>query len=372
LLTVAIAVADLAEDWTAHTRNATLQGVAVAPDGTVFWVGSQGRGLYLQRNDGSDGSRDWRKKVTSASKGELGAVAVSADGSFVVLGGADGSPGMAGRSPWVARYSADKGKKAWATTIDEITSGSVAAVAIAPDGSSQYVVGSYYTDPGTADERIFVARLDVDGNVLWVKTFGDEATNLANAVAVDPKSRGVYVGGATGDTTGATSLDTLLQMYDPDGNLMWSKRGDGTGNIDVIRSILVSANGKKIYAAGITDATDDFGSRDVFFQQFRANNGKGKRWKVFDLAGGFEVGVGLAMSGNGKTLFMAATGCPADGGDCGGYLLQTNNRGKQQGKQNVLADLPHVSLTHVVVGADDAPIVGAGTGNDAVLRKLTQ
>lgn len=375
VLTATAAFADFAAIWTSLAKNSQFHASTVASDGNVFWARTQGRGIYLERNAGDDGGRDWRKKIGNSSKLEVQAVAAAPDASFVLIGGADGPPGSEGRAPWVARHTADKGRRVWATQIDEIVAGAVAGIAVAADGDSVYVAGTYTPLPVSGDENVFVARLDADGNVLWVKTFDGDVTDFANSIAVDPKGTSVFVGGASGDTQGPTALDTLLLKYDADGDLAWSKRGDRTGGIDVIRSIAVSANGKKIYAAGITDASDDFGSRDLFFQQFKSGNGKSGPWQVHDLVGGFEVVGTMAIAPGGRTMFIAASGCPADGGACHGFLVQTSNKGKLQDQQAVVSDLSQggTGLTHVSVDPNGDIVVGGSTeAGEALLRKLTR
>lgn len=369
VLVATAALADLTEVWTTLIPRGSIWGGTVAGDGAVYWVGTVRSGFYLYRYD-ADGSRAWRKKIGKFANTELVAAAATPDSSGVLIGGSKGAHDE--RVPWVALYDAGKHRQIWATSIDQIEVGSVTAVAMG--GASVYVAGTYDPFPGFAEENVFVARLDADGNVLWVKTYDDQLTNRAHAIAIDPKGKGVYVGGSTGDFEGPPYLDTLLQMYDPDGNLKWSKRADGSGAIEEIRSMVVSGNGKKIFAAGYTDREEDESTREVFFQPFKAKTGKGKRWKLHDIASGEDFVFAMAASSNGKTFFIASRGCTPDFGGCSAYLLVTNNKGSLQDMSTVAPDIAgDVSPAMVGVGPDGNPVVGgnatAGNGT-AFLRKV--
>jgi hypothetical protein len=377
LLTAALAIADFAEIWTALQADAALYAATVGPDGTVFWVGAQGKAVYLVRH-GADGDRAFRKKVGKSAKLELYAVAVSADSATAAIGGGLGPGGTPDRHPWVAMYTADKGKKLWVATLDDFDQGQVSAAAIASDGSV-YVAGAFAPFEGFADRDLFVARFDATGSLLWAETYRDAYENHGDAIAIDPKGKGVYVGGRVGDFEGPPYLDTLLLMYGPDGELVWEQRRDGTGAIDAITSILVSGNGKKLFLAGYTDVIEDEDSRELFYQQAKTKNGKAKRWKLHDLAGGFESNASLA-SRDGKTFFLAASGCEPGFDPCTGYLLKLNGKGGQLDRSAVVRDLETApsdtaEIYSLGVAPDGNPVVaGAVIGNGSVtfLRKLMQ
>jgi hypothetical protein len=327
LLTAALAIADFAEIWTALQADAALYAATVGPDGTVFWVGAQGKAVYLVRH-GADGDRAFRKL--------------------------------------------------WVATLDDFDQGQVSAAAIASDGSV-YVAGAFAPFEGFADRDLFVARFDATGSLLWAETYRDAYENHGDAIAIDPKGKGVYVGGRVGDFEGPPYLDTLLLMYGPDGELVWEQRRDGTGAIDAITSILVSGNGKKLFLAGYTDVIEDEDSRELFYQQAKTKNGKAKRWKLHDLAGGFESKASLA-SLDGKTFFLAASGCEPGFDPCTGYLLKLNGKGGQLDRSAVVRDLETApsdtaEIYSLGVAPDGNPVVaGAVIGNGSVtfLRKLMQ
>ena len=90
----------------------------------------------------------------------------------------------------------------------------------------------------------FVAKLDGDGNMLWLRQFGTPAHDGSWSSAADAEGN-VYV---TGDTNGklagtsAGAYDAFLAKYDGSGALLWLRQL-GTSASEAGRSVAVDGSG---------------------------------------------------------------------------------------------------------------------------------
>jgi hypothetical protein len=130
--------------------------------------------------------------------------------------------------------------------------------------SSSILFGStLLTNSGSSD--IFIAKYDALGNLLWAKSAGGSGTEYAESVATDSFGN-VYVSGNFDSPTinfGANTLtnqgntDMFIVKYDDQGNVLWAKRGGGTGN--------ESARCTSTDAFGNVYVTGNFASPSIIF-----------------------------------------------------------------------------------------------------------
>jgi uncharacterized repeat protein (TIGR01451 family) len=111
----------------------------------------------------------------------------------------------------------------------------------------------------------FVSKLDPDGKLVWGKTFGSLNTDGGVALAVDLQGN-VYSTGTFGgyiDIDPGTPVVTLLgtfntiyvQKLDKNGNFVWGKATDGSGN-DAPWELALDPDGN-VYTAGWVSGTAD-------------------------------------------------------------------------------------------------------------------
>lgn len=155
-------------------------------------------------------------------------------------------------------------------------SGGVFAAGTATDDlGNSYVAGSFSGtvdfDPGASVANLtavgrkdaFVVKLDAGGGFVWARRFGSWGEDEANAIAIDPASGDLVVGG---EFTGTVSFDasnprgTLMShgredgfilVLDSDGNTVWAEQFGGIGD-DNIESIAVDELGN-IVAVGTAE-----------------------------------------------------------------------------------------------------------------------
>ena len=188
---------------------------------------------------------------------------------------------------FLSKYDND-GHLLWATVAggDLIDQG----YDIATDASgNSFVVGEIQTNSlhptatfgnitltGHGDYDWFVAKYDVNGNVVWAKNGGSTGGDFARSAALDPSGNlyvcGLFSNSMTVDGVTVTSaglFDVFLAKFDTNGALLWLRRAGGTGS-DLAYGIARDAAGNfgvvgefqkkaffdshSVVAAGLSDA----------------------------------------------------------------------------------------------------------------------
>jgi hypothetical protein len=178
----------------------------------------------------------------------------------------------------------------WSRVYGDDSNQQASAVAFSPKDGSVWVAGAFqgtlapYPGPTSAGGYdAFVMKLDAAGNVLFVKTFGDAADQLATGIAVDPSTGDAYVTGyfegnivSGAAYTSAGSYDVFLLKLDAMGEVSWVKRF-GDADQQIATAVACSASGRvglTGYFAGTIDlgggALASAGDDDIFFGSFDA------------------------------------------------------------------------------------------------------
>jgi len=204
--------------------------VSYDQDGKFRWVRSMGGKGY-----------DYGHGVVIDSRGDVivaGAVVGEATFGDVVV------TNEAGAHLFVAKYHGD-GTLVWVKVATGKATGSAHGVVV--DGRDNIYIGGLSAGIGAFGAQslsspkgtsALVAKLDRDGQVLWLKQHPGEPSCLFHEIACDAQGRvwasGMFKGKAVVgvDTYAATSAkdsDALLCHYDADGKLRWSRAGQGPG-----------------------------------------------------------------------------------------------------------------------------------------------
>ncbi len=112
--------------------------------------------------------------------------------------------------------------------------------------------GTIYQGKGVYD--VVIVKYDAAGNLVWLKTAGGDENDQGNVIRYF--NGYLYVGGYFTDTAwfentlllGKGEADAFVAKYDLSGNLIWVKSGGGS-NFDYVSSLDLDAQGN-IYAAG--------------------------------------------------------------------------------------------------------------------------
>ena len=287
------------EDWA--------RGVATASD-AVYVVGEGNPDGAISNNFirryGVDGRVGWTIGLEPGS-GYLQLVDVAAtdDGAYV-LGSMRSSRGD---DVLVAKVSSN-GRVEWRARLG--TSASDSATSLSVDASGIFVAGSTrgtfegQTPRGGTDA--FVARLDRDGDIVWVRQFGTESTDAANAVRA--RDGAVYAAGPTSGELSADghagTVDAYVRKFDADGKEIWTRQL-GTSGVD--SAFALDVDGEDIAVAGTTDGampgTRSLGATDAFVSLLSAD---GDRVWTHQF-GGPDADAAMAVAVEGKEIIIGGS-----------------------------------------------------------------
>ncbi len=180
-----------------------------------------------------------------------------------------------------------EGNLIWAKSMNGYGSGACKGIVTDLEGNV-YLTGEYEStidfDPGAEDlnltskggKDIFVQKLDIDGDLVWIKSFGSEYDDLSRSIIIDNFSN-VYLTGHFKniidfdpsenefllESNGAG--DGFILKLNSDGEFRWAKSIGNYWNVDDIPSITMDVYGD-IYVTGkFLDEVDFDPGVDVFY-----------------------------------------------------------------------------------------------------------
>ncbi len=144
-----------------------------------------------------------------------------------------------------------------------------------------YITGSFTNtvdfDPNSAvfnltaegESDLFLLKLDIDGNFLWANQYESESYGYGSSVDLDLYDN-VYISGlrhvvysyGSGGNMNVEGYDIIVQKYQTDGALMWTKIIGGTDQEFAYGMAIDNLN--NIIIGGYFDGTTDFDSSDEF------------------------------------------------------------------------------------------------------------
>jgi hypothetical protein len=160
------------------------------------------------------GTLQWARNFGDAGN-DYGSVGAANENGYMTVGTAD----VAGRSRDILIARTDlQGNVLWKKTYggekDEYTG------TLRRTRSGDYIVAGNTMSFGAGAYDAFLMKTDGNGNVLWFKTYGQVQTDLANDVLEE--SDGSFI--LTGATYVPGDHDMMLVKTDFMGNLLWSKK----------------------------------------------------------------------------------------------------------------------------------------------------
>ncbi len=225
------------------------QGNAAAADGLggVFLSGATSGTLagtaagqldaWVARYDAA-GNLLWTQQIGSSAVDISEAAASDGAGGVFICGRSDGDLGgtpAGSADAWIARFDG-QGNLLWTRKV--ATPGLDQATALQSDGQGgAFVAGSTNGSLALPNPTFFLdawlARLDAQGNVLWLRQFGTGQFETATALAPDG-SGGVYVCGESGGPLGAPTTgpsSPFVVRFDAQGTRLWThKFGTAAGD----------------------------------------------------------------------------------------------------------------------------------------------
>jgi hypothetical protein len=256
-------------DWTTQFGTTRYDlAYATATDGTnVYVAGFTNLALpgqrYHHRYDAfvrkydADGAELWTRQFGTNGTDQVLGIAADETG-VTVAGSTDGRlPGeeAAGGEDAFAAHFGPSGRQLWARQFGTRANDRATAVALGPDGS--FIAGATAGPLGVrrgGPTDAFVARLDDEGDLTWVRQFGSAGTDQADGLAVRG-GRVFAVGWTTAALTGpyeGGASDGFVAAFRADGTPLW-RRAVGTAGSDRVSAVVARAEG--LFVSGSTDGT---------------------------------------------------------------------------------------------------------------------
>lgn len=284
--------------------NKSLGGIyATGPYSSGITFGTYtltGTGAYVVKYD-SLGAVNFAFKAASATL--INAVKLTTDhiGNIYLAGSYYGnlvvgtnSVTASGLDAFIAKYDA-AGNVLWLKTITGSQSEYV--YDITTDGINNVILTGSYTGSlvsvasatlsntnFSALNNAFTAKLDLNGNVTWVKQ--PLGISDAKAVAIDTNGE-IYIAGTFGDSLffGTTKLmklgsgnDIFIAKYDVNGNILWASRQGSKGadelygmDIDASNNILITGEFADVANGFTVGSTTVLGSYDIYLAKYTSN-----------------------------------------------------------------------------------------------------
>ena len=173
---------------------------------------------------------------------------MSPDGSVVYVtgtAGADFDPDFV-----TVAYDASTGTRLWTTRYDGGDGDNARALAVSPDGTTVVVTGPSI---GSGNEYATVAYDAPTGAQLWVRRYHDPASDndLPTALDVSPDGSAVFVTGLSEHRSGSRSDYTTFAYDLTTGTKLWLKRYNSPfDGSDEPNDLQVSPDGSAVFVTG--------------------------------------------------------------------------------------------------------------------------
>jgi uncharacterized delta-60 repeat protein len=231
------------------------------------------------------------------------------DAARAVLGGTDGGIYVTGSVNYVSgtadymtiKYGPD-GDTIWTRSYDWAGDEDVAYL-LAKDADGNIIVAGAAWYPETRDD-IAIIKYSPSGDIIWMRLYNGSASALdqPSGVTTD-KSGNIYVSGVCNWEIGSTG-DCLLIKYSPDGDTLWTRLYDGSGNsYDAAYAVAVDTLGY-IYVAGTSRGVGT--SYDYLTIKYNPDGGTEWVRKYNSEGSGWDIAHGLAVD-TGRNVYVTGT-----------------------------------------------------------------
>ncbi len=251
-------------------------------------------------------------------------IAVDASGNSYVTGGATNALGVT--EVVLVKYNA-AGQKQWVVTYPAPGGGPDYGTKVAIDPAGNVIVGADSVGIGT-DYDLTTLKYDPQGNLLWARRFngtgnGYDGMGGGWSLTIGPAAE-VFTGGFTYDAV--NGYDSVILKYDVSGTLLWTGIYDGADHLnDDNYDLAVDALGNAYAAAESTS----IGGRDILALKYRGTDGA-LLWEVGynGPANGSELVSALDIDSS-ANVYLAGIS-PSTGGDDDFVTMKVDTNGVLQ------------------------------------------
>jgi len=205
------------------------QEIIETDEGDIFLVG------YSEKDDlfdswiiklDNEGSEKWRKTLGNSKWDHVRAIERIDDG-FILVGDTYVSDDFSERRDiWVLKLD-DNGEEIWSNIIENQDYTDVCSF-IKKNGNEGYIIGGSSafdeTSNGFEASKALLAKIDLDGNLIWLKNFGgiksDTFSPFQNCIVLSDKS--IIAAGYTSDVFSSGKNDVWILKTDQNGKEIWN------------------------------------------------------------------------------------------------------------------------------------------------------
>ena len=303
-------------------------GVAVAADGASYVVGITDSFTTDQFGNPSpriflvkfaaDGSLVWQRIWNGTTVRGLGRTGVALGaGNLVYVTGVSTNNG---NDAVLLKFDVN-GTLLWERTWGGPASDQSLAVATAADGSA-YIAGTA-TSFGPSSSGLFVVKFDSLGNLVWQRIL-DGAEG--NAVSVGPDGS-VYAAGTTPRPGLIGNFDVVVLKITSDGSLVWQRTYASGEVVDPRGGMTVAPDGSTYIAGAIQTVKANRADIAALIVKL-STNGDLLFDKQFDGRGG-ETATGVAIAPDDGTVYVAGTTTTFGAGSQDAFVLHLVPTGKK-------------------------------------------
>ena len=189
-------------------------------------TGSNGAGgfdIWVIKTD-DDGNIIW-DKTYGGPKNEEGVVIQETNDNGFIIAGITSSIGNGDRDIWLIKIDID-GNIIWDKTFGGDKWDVPDSILLLEDGS--YIILASTESFGAGDFNVWLIKADSNGNEIWNHTFGGDDYDAGNWI--QHTNDGGYMLACTSSLNEDCNPDILIIKTDANGNELWNKRFGGTGS----------------------------------------------------------------------------------------------------------------------------------------------
>jgi len=257
------------------------------------------------------------EKTYGGSNNDLGVSIQKTYGNGYIIAGLTESFGSGEEDVYLIKTDAN-GDSLWAKTYGGEYDDAGISVQQTSDGC--FIITGYAESFGSGGKDVYLIKTDANGDSLWAKTYGGSETDRGLSVLQVP-DEGFIIAGYTESFSSNSTSDIYLIKTDINGNLLWEKTYGGTDN-DRAQTVQKTSDGCFI----IVGYTESFGSgeEDVYLIKTDAN---GDSLWAKTYGGEYDdIGISVQQSLDGEFIIAGYTSSFGEG-QSDVYLIKTDANG---------------------------------------------
>jgi outer membrane protein assembly factor BamB len=219
---------------------------------------------------------------------------------------------------WVQVWDGETNESNQGAYPEEATDSVVSA-----DGRTLYVAGTTHEDAGEGSDIVVMAIEVESGEQLWVTRYEGKKDgreeNGAQAIALSPDGKRVYVTGKRNALWPGRSELTLLRLNAQTGRVRWVVTGRRNNTVGL--DLVVSPDGRFVYVVGSGRATNENNELDLVLVAFGADLGRRMGSQTYDGYHEKDSGHHLEIAPDGSRLFVLASAQRREGGSNDIFVL---------------------------------------------------